>query len=371
MPISGKSLYIHIPFCRNKCPYCHFYSVSLKDNLKKFIDALLQEIKRTSFKKEKIVSIYFGGGTPSIIEPEEIEEILKLFPFDTKCEITLEVNPEDVSIKRIENYKKIGINRISMGVQSFHEDELRTLKRSHGVEKAKRAIDDIYNAGIENISIDLMYDLPKQNLKTFAQTLNLALDFPIKHISLYNLTFEENTFFYKNKDKYAPFLPKEEESLDLLNYAVETIEKKGFRRYEISAFAKKNFESIHNIGYWTGREFFGFGPSAFSYLNHRRFKNISNVNKYIQLIENNKSTIDFEEKLLKKERIKELLAINLRLTNGVDTHKFQQKEGNFWKELSQTLSNLIEEGFLEKRENQLFLSKKGFLFYDHIAETII
>lgn len=372
MSISGSSIYFHVPFCKRKCPYCHFYSVYPKNDLpNKYIDALILELKRASINKRPILSVYFGGGTPSLIGPENIQRILENIPNLDNCEITLETNPDDVDLNRMKLFKKAGINRISMGVQSFIEEELLILKRNHTSEKALMAIEDINSSGIENISIDLMFDLPHQTAQGFEKSLQAAIKAPIKHISLYNLTFEKDTFFTKNYEKYSPYLPSSEESAKMLETAVVAFEKSDFRRYEISAFAKEGYKSFHNIGYWTAREFFGFGPSAFSYVNGRRYKNTSDVNKYIDQINNNSSPVDFEETLPQKEKLKELLAINLRLIDGVDLDLFQKINGPLPSETFPALEKLLSNGLLEKKEKNIRLTQKGLLFYDEVAVDLI
>jgi len=205
MQTSGKkdiSLYFHIPFCKKKCPYCHFYSIYPK---KEFIDMLFfcffKQLERISFKNKNIVSIFLGGGTPSLIEEKKIEALLK--KIDKKnAEITIEANPQDISLEKMKKLKKIGINRVSLGVQSFEEKLLKKLKREISKKIIIKAIYDIYNADIKNISIDLLYDIPHQTKNSFIKTIKTALELPISHISLYNLTFEKNTPFYKNKKSH-------------------------------------------------------------------------------------------------------------------------------------------------------------------------
>ncbi len=253
MAITGKdiSLYFHIPFCSSICPYCHFYKIFYKPKLGyKYLQAIKNhiDIVRSILKNNNIVSIYFGGGTPSLLDTEILKKILTFINPPLNIEITIEVNPQDYSIDKIEKYKEMGINRISLGVQSFDDKLLKILKRRHSSEKAKKAISDIYKCGIENISIDIMYDILYQDLKSFKETIDEIKNLKITHISLYNLTFEKKTLFYKNKERLKNFIPNEEESLKLLNLAVLEFEKMGFKRYEISAFAKKGFFIILDIG---------------------------------------------------------------------------------------------------------------------------
>lgn len=373
MPTTGKkiSLYFHVPFCKKKCPYCHFYSIYHKDDLEKlYLDAIKKHvyIYQPFIKKNNIISLYFGGGTPSLLSIKSIEEILTLFDLKKETEITIEVNPEDISIEKIKAYKNLNINRASIGVQSFDDTLLKVLERRHSSNKSKEVINTFYEAGIENISIDLMYDIMNQTPASWKKTIKELEPLPITHISLYNLTFEENTPFFKNKEKLLKLLPKDSESLELLEYGVSEFERLNFKRYEISAFAKMGYTSIHNSGYWTGREFLGFGPSAFSYLNGKRFQNICNLKDYISSLINNTSPVSFEEELKYPQNINELLAINLRLIEGFDINEFENK---FDKIPSQTLEILKNSQFVKFEKNRFKLNEKGLLFYDRLASEII
>jgi oxygen-independent coproporphyrinogen-3 oxidase len=373
MPIIGKdlSLYFHIPFCKKKCPYCQFYSIYHTEALENlYLQAIKKhlDIYKSVIKENNIMSIYFGGGTPSLLKIKSIEEILTIINPKKNIEITLEINPEDITKEKIKAYKNLKINRISIGVQSFDDKLLELLKRRHNSKKAKDIIFDFFSNGIENISIDLMYDIIKQDLLSWQNTLKEIKNLPIKHISLYNLTFEKNTLFYKNKKKLLKFLPKEKESLEILQLAILEFNKIGFQRYEISAFAKFGYNSIHNTGYWLGRDFLGFGPSAFSYFEKKRFQNVSNLKKYFNFLKNNLSPISFEEKLKFPKNTNELLAINLRLIDGVDICDFEKK---FGKIPTHSMQVLKHSDFVILKNNKIKLSDKGLLFYDTLASEII
>ncbi len=374
MPITGKnlSLYFHIPFCRKKCPYCHFYSAYYtKDLMNKYLVAVKKQIDlyKKYFANRNIVSIYFGGGTPSIIGNTAIEAILLSLDIDLKnIEITIEANPEDVSLKKMQNFKKIGINRISLGVQSFDNSLLKLLKRNHNKKDILKSIDDIYLSGINNISIDLMYDIPHQSLQVFENTLNTLTNLPITHLSIYNLTFEKNTQFFKEKEKYLPFIPKDKLSIQMLDLLTEKLKNMKFQRYEISAFAKNNKISQHNIGYWQAREFLGFGPSAFSYFEKKRFSIVKSISKYIAAINNNSSFINYSEKLEYPDNIHELLLINLRIIEGINLNTFQKNHGKI---PQKTLETLKHSEFINFTNERICLSKKGLLFYDSLAEIIV
>lgn len=371
------SLYFHIPFCKRKCPYCHFFILPDKELFKTdFLSALHQEISLLEplWKERKIVSIYFGGGTPSLIGPDAISQILTRLPFTSPCEITLETNPESLTKETAEAFVHAGVNRFSLGVQSFDNEQLKLLGREHSAQEAIKAIYMLNEVGVDNISIDLMYELPRQTLSNWQQSLDQLRTLPITHISLYNLTFEPRSLFFKQQKELAPTLPLPEASHDMLTYALELFAKLGFHRYEISAFAKEGFPSVHNSGYWTGREFLGLGPSAFSYHQKKRFSNVSHLGKYVRCLKNKERPIDFTEELPYPDNLHELLAVQLRLTDGVDLSLFEKKHGALPPETRQKLSRLTNEGFLEASfatGSQVKLSEKGLLFYDTVASELI
>jgi len=373
IPTTGKevSLYFHIPFCTKKCPYCHFYVVPNKPLFQNILSEALQlewEQKLPLLKGKTIVSVYFGGGTPTLFAISEIEKILdrikKKLEISPASEITIEANPEEANSVLFENLRKIGINRLSIGVQSLDDRELNILGRTHSAKMAKKAI---YEASsfFQNISIDLMYDLPDQTEASWDYTLDEVAKLPITHLSLYNLTFEPHTSFYKRRHLLHP--PDQTISLRLLQKAVHRLESLGLKRYEISAFAKESYFSHHNTGYWTARPFLGFGPSAFSFWEGERFRNIANLQRYARSLKEGSSSVDFREKLSYPANVKELLAVNLRLLGGVDLRPFSPLP----EETQIAIKKWIEEGFLEQKANHLRLTEKGVLFYDAIAEDVI
>lgn len=368
MPLSGNSysLYFHIPFCTRKCDYCHFYVIPNEDRFKKlYREALKKEwgLREPLIDPQKhLQSIYFGGGTPTLLNPEDIGEILSWIHPPIACEITLEANPENISLDRMQEFQACGINRVSVGVQTLDDALLQTLSRSHSAEQAQQSVELIARAGIENISIDLMYDLPGQTLESWEQTLDSALSLPITHLSLYNLTIEPHTVFYKKRSSLH--LPDSETSFQMLTTAIEKLEKAGFNRYEISAFAKKNTISRHNTGYWTGRPFLGLGPSAFSYWKGSRFRNSAHLHRYAKALNAGEDPADFMETLSPHEHIKESLAIGLRLLEGVALQPWPE-------EIERGVQNLITQGFLEKSPDRLRLTRRGLLFHDTVAEEIM
>jgi oxygen-independent coproporphyrinogen-3 oxidase len=326
----------------------------------------------TSLKKEwdmiqplvegkKIVSVYFGGGTPSLLGPEKIKTILGWIPSDG--EITLEVNPDNVTLETMKAFCDAGINRVSLGVQSLDNPLLKTLGRLHTAQKAVEAIHWTSKAGIKNITIDLMYEIPGQTLKIWQETLDQLAELPITHLSLYNLTFEPGAVFHKKQKELSPLLPSPEEGLAMLDAACSSLKKMGLERYEISAFAKQGFQSRHNTGYWTGRPFLGLGPSAFSFWEGRRFRNICHLKKWHEMLAGNQLPRDFDEKLSPLASLHERLAIRLRLFDGAPRSEFNVDP--------LLLHKLESKGWITLSPTTICLTDKGRLFYDSVAEEII
>lgn len=362
------SLYFHIPFCRRKCPYCHFYVRPNRVSEHQLLfNSFAQHLSLLTLPT--LTSIYFGGGTPYLFGPENISKILFLLPYSPKTEITLEANPEDITLSTLQKFRAAGINRLSIGVQSLDDDLLKKLGRNHTAQKAIEAIETGEKAGFSNITIDLMFDLPSQTLSSWEKTLAKLPSLPITHLSLYNLTIEPNTPFHRKRSLLLPTLPTEEESLKIWQLAEEKLSSFGFIRYEISAFAKPSYHSIHNTGYWTARPFTGIGPSAFSYLNGKRLRTPSNLKNYQQRLEKGLSPYDFEEELPYPANLHELLAVHLRILEGVDLQEFEKHHSPLPKKTRQTLSSLIDKGYLE--ENPLRLTAKGIRFYDDVATELI
>lgn len=356
------SLYFHIPFCSKKCPYCHFYVVPNKPLFHQVLTEGLKlewETIQSHIAGKEITSVYFGGGTPALF-PQGIAEILSRLKLPSDCEITVEANPEECTMALLQALRSMGVNRLSLGVQSLDDRALQSIERIHSASKAKEAICMAKQAGFSNVSIDLMYDLPDQTLASFAYTLEQVAKLDIDHLSLYNLTIEPHTAFYKRPPKQ----PEAETSLQLLEMAVAKLEAMGLTRYEISAFAKKGKQSRHNLGYWTGRPFLGLGPSAFSYWEGERFRNVANLQRYTALLREGKSPIDFREKLPFPQSTNERFAVRLRLLEGAEAT-----------ELSDTtlsaIEKLTQQGLLQKEGPRIQLTPRGLLLYDTIATELI
>lgn len=360
------SLYFHIPFCTKKCPYCHFFVLP---NAISSHTTLLKGLKKEweliwpLIQNKTIVSVYFGGGTPSLLGPSAIGEILSWIPLQDNIEITLEANPDLVTLESMQQFKQVGINRVSLGLQSLDNPLLKTLGRTHSAQKGIEAVHITKEAGLGNITIDLMYDIPGQTISTWQSTLAQAANLPITHLSLYNLTFEEGAVFFKKKKELSPHLPSPEASLQMLQDACTTLEAMGLARYEISAFAKEGFQSCHNTGYWTARPFLGLGPSAFSFWEGHRFRNVCHLQKYLHLLSQNTLPRDFDEKLSTLASLHERLAVRLRMHAGASRDEFPVDPG--------LLDRLESKGWITLSDTSIQLTEQGRLFYDSVAEEIV
>lgn len=332
-------IYIHIPFCKKKCFYCDFVSYENKENLiQEYIDTVCLEILQNAeiLSEYNISTIYFGGGTPSLIKVEYIEKILntlKLFVTDEKeiKEITIEINPNSASLDKLGKYYNLGINRLSIGLQSTHDKILRNIGRLHTFNDFKEVLKNANAVGFKNISVDLIYPLPGLNLSGFKETLNSVIklkdEFNIKHISVYNLEVHENTRLdFLLKEGFVS-LCNEDEEYKMREELNKRLQDNGFVKYEISNYAYPGFESKHNLCYWNQEKYIGFGVNASSFFNLKRYRNTSNIDKYIDGIKNNKNIVVETEELDKLSLMKEYIILKLRLSKGIEISEFKQKFG--------------------------------------------
>ncbi|MCW3785166.1 radical SAM family heme chaperone HemW [Plebeiibacterium sediminum] len=362
-------IYLHIPFCIRKCGYCDFYSItdlSLKD---KFVDSLISEIssRKSEFNEEQISTIYFGGGTPSLLTKQNLISILdtiyQYIPKKSVNELTIEVNPDDITPEFLEELIEIGFNRISIGTQSFNDDILKMMNRRHDAKQAMKTVQLAQKKGFKNISIDLIYGVPDMSLTDWESSLNIAVSMNVQHISAYHLTFEKGTPFYSKLKKGELKEISDSDSVDQYQKLLEILNRSGFNDYEISNFAQNGCESQHNSGYWSGKNYFGFGPGAHSYKNNIRRWNISNLLKYIKNVGSYKSYFS-NETLSEEDRFNELIMLGLRTRKGVDMNflndNFNSEIWNFFKkeyEIQKIKSNVfIDNGFLKVCENKRFIT---------------
>lgn len=368
-------LYVHIPFCKKACHYCDFhFSTSLK-NKDAFLNALKQELtlRKNEFKGIVVETIYFGGGTPSILEADEISNLLKTinehYNLAVDLEITLEANPDDLSERKLKEFSTTAINRLSIGVQSFGDKELRMMNRAHSAKEVHTCL-AIATQYFKNITIDLMYGIPAMSNQEWKQNIEQALSFGICHISSYALTLEEGTALHRFvKEKKYPEL---DEALAASHFEilVEVLTEAGFDHYEISNFGKPTFYSKHNTSYWLGKPYLGFGPSAHSFKNGIRSWNVSNNTQYIKAIESN-NLPSTQEKLSSKDCYNEYIMTGLRTIWGVSLSKI---EIEFGKEtrifLEKQIVPFLERNDLIVENNQLKTSAKGKFLADGIASEL-
>ncbi|MCB1213104.1 MAG: radical SAM family heme chaperone HemW [Chlamydiia bacterium] len=381
-PTNGNALglYIHIPFCRKKCDYCHFYVLPDKKNLvESYFQALLKELSSAKEKietQQTLVSIYLGGGTPPLLGIERLEILLRKifiqFPCSSKLEVTIEANPEFLTAEFLRQSLAIGINRLSLGVQSFNQEHLHTLSRTHTSKQCSESVMLAKAIGFNNISVDLMFDIPHQTYESWQQTLSTACELPITHLSLYNLTIEPHTVFYKKRHSLAAAQMSEEISKSCYELAQHYLKEKQFTQYEISAFCRNGAYSVHNTGYWEGRSFLGLGPSAFSDWNGTRYRNICHLGRYCRALMEGLSPVDFSETLLAEPRQRERLVVALRLFKGVDLEQFQRTFGPFSSTLNESIHELIQHHLLEVIDGKILrLTERGVFLYDSIAVELI
>ncbi|MBI5892177.1 MAG: radical SAM family heme chaperone HemW [Deltaproteobacteria bacterium] len=335
-------IYIHIPFCKRKCPYCDFNSFALnpipeKDYIRSIINELESVIKKEDSihckPPDTIDTIYIGGGTPSAISPKYIKEILdklhKSFKLKSEAEITIEVNPAAVDKDKLKEYKNFGINRLSIGVQSFDNKVLKILGRIHNTEDAVKTYGDARNAGFENIGIDLMFGIPEQTLDMWLTAVEMAISIKPEHISIYGLTIEQDTEFYCMQKKGNLILPDEETYILMYESAIQRLKHAGYIHYEISNFSLPDYESKHNLRYWQGLDYIGIGAGAHSYISSetwgKRFWNEEDVFKYMDKIERHGNAASGMEILTKEKAIREFIFLGLRQVNGINAKRFCER----------------------------------------------
>ena len=351
-------VYIHIPFCEKKCNYCAFCSFGLIKKKDEYICALLKEVKNL-YKNELLKTLYFGVGTPSLLEVDDIKKIIDCFNINQNTEITLELNPHNISLDKLVGFKKIGINRLSVGVQNFEDEILKNIGRTHNSKEIFETLRNIELSGFDNFSIDLMYGLPNQTIKNWEKTLDIALETNAKHISLYGLKIEEGTYFSKNLPKN---LPSQDEQATMYEIAIKKLNKK-YIHYEFSNFAEdEKYFSSHNSCYWSCNNYYGFGLSASGYIENKRYTNTFNFSEYIK----NPTEKNYEI-LSKQEQIEEEIFLGLRLTKGIDFNHINQKFNvNVYEKYKKEFNKYIENGLMKKTQKGVKLTQKGILLSNEI-----
>ena len=367
----STSLYSHIPFCQKKCFYCSFaVSIGQEERMEVYLKALQKEARH--YKGRAVETIYIGGGTPSMLEEPQLEIFFRIlqdhFQYRPQAEFTLEANPETIGQSKAKLLKKEGVNRISLGVQSFHDRYLKYLGRNHNSQKALHAFTLLREAGFDNINVDLMISFPQQTLEELREDIQAVTRLDCEHVSVYSLTIEEKSRFYVKGVQLDEAVLQRDQYLLI----IQLLEAAGYHQYEVSNFAKMDKESRHNINYWQGGNYIGLGMSAHSHNEGRRYWNKSRLMEYLEEMKDKDTAIDGEEFLNNSQRLSEALMFGLRMNRGVDLKKLVQR---FSAELDETkcsaIEKFIEQGLLEREGHILRATIAGRLLLDEIAARLI
>lgn len=365
-----EAVYIHIPFCTNKCFYCDFNSYVLKDQpVMDYLRALDREMELTVQQTPPgvIKTIFVGGGTPTVLKPDEmayfLESVRRHFPhWDANIEFSMEANPGTTDIDKLNVMKEGGVNRVSFGVQAFQNDLLGGIGRIHNVDDVYRSLDNARKVGLDNLSIDLMFGLPNQTVDMLGESIRRALELELPHYSIYSLKVEENTLFHTLFNKNKLPLPSEEDELQMYLLLMNEMEAAGYRQYEISNFAKPGMESRHNITYWRNEDYYGLGAGAHGYVGRQRHMNIKGVNPYNEAAKNGLPRLD-SFPITNEEAMEDFMMVGLRMREGVTDTAFRAQFGRSLEDIfAAPLHKMLKAGLLEQEGDRYFLSKQGILF---------
>ncbi len=377
------SLYIHVPFCLTKCDYCDFYSRrGLPEEIDRYIVAARQEMAWYSthpvFSTVEFETLYFGGGTPSLLSPEAIERLVaqaqQCFRWISDPEITLEANPETVSLERLIAFRSLGINRLSLGIQSFSNAELQRLGRIHRAHQAEQSIAWAYQAGFDNISLDLIFAIPNQSLKQWQTNLQRALSFKPKHLSIYGLTIEPGTRLHQRIGSGELRRLSETTERRMYLWSIEALTQANYHHYEISNFSVPGFECRHNMNYWNGRYYLGIGPAAHSYWGNLRHWNVKSLSVYLERLNTGASPVGGEEQLTSQQQMLEFIYLNLRTSAGIDLSEFEAKFNvpflsNFQSVLDK-LKGHRDGDLFQLQQHHLILTPAGKVLFDEICQRL-
>lgn len=364
-------LYIHIPFCEQKCFYCSFViAVGQEHRMEEYVECVCAEM--LVYRGVDIQTVYVGGGTPGFLKAEQLKKIFDRvqynFSLHSQAEVTLEANPQDLDSKKVKIIVDLGIHRLSMGAQSFHDDKLRYLGRKHTAQTILDAFDRARKAGFKNINLDLMYGFPNQTMSELEKDVRAITSLGAEHISLYTLTIEHNSrFFTKNLQ-----LPESDIQVEQYTFVKEFMENKGYEQYEVSNFSKKGFESKHNLNYWRGGEYIGLGIAAHSYMNGKRFWNISKLPEYIQRLKNSQSPQEESKSLSVSEQFMDAFLFGLRMNEGVNVEKLEKRFDFQLDEARRgVLHQMVEHHLMIKDESLLRVTDQGRLVLDEICARLV
>ena len=370
-------VYVHIPFCRSKCDYCDFYSLAgREDRMDDYLKALIAHMKETGplTRGSQVDTVYFGGGTPSYFGEKRLRELLrtiaKRFDLAKDAEITVECNPDSVNLKMLQTLRKAGANRISLGVQSAHPCELSNLHRPHDFEQVKEAVKAIRAAKFKNLSLDLIYGLPGQDMAGWQDTVEQVLALEPEHLSCYGLKVESGTPL-DDRVIRGEKLPDDDDQADMYLWMVKRLDEAGYKQYEISNFARAGFQSRHNLKYWMGRPYIGFGPGAHSDFGGRRYSFVRDLERYITGVLGGGAVIDESEIIPQRERSSEYLMLRLRTTRGIEEWEYRREFFMNFDPIEQRLEEYEHRGWAERHDRRWNLTAKGFLVSNQLIGELL
>ncbi len=380
--ITTVGLYIHVPFCRAKCPYCDFFSTTRHDLISSYVAAVIDEIERDHHQGIHADTVYFGGGTPSLLQPEHIARIIdalcRRFAVDSHAEVTLEANPGTVDRQRLAQYRNVGINRLNLGLQSMDDHILTFLGRIHTARQGIDAFSDARAAGLDNVGLDLMFAVPGQTKKGWEDQLARVVDLAPEHLSCYSLTWEAGTPL-AGWVKEGRVLPVSESlAATLFSMTGEVLGQKGYPRYEISNFARHtdnenvDYRSRHNSKYWDLLPYLGFGPAAHSCMENRRWWNHRSLDRYLKALKAGDAPTAGGEVLTRGQQIMEFVYLGLRKREGIDRKNYTRRfQDDFSKRFDPVLSRLMGDGLLESDRRCVWLTERGMRFLESVAGQLI
>lgn len=376
--MKDSALYVHIPFCDHKCIYCDFYSITTKDSVEGFSSAVLKEIRsyRELYSKERIFSsLFLGGGTPSLMSSEYIykiiDELRNSFCLTDDAEITLETNPGTVNYKKLKDFRNLGFNRISIGIQTFHDDELKFLTRIHSSAQAEETVFLAREAGFENINIDLIFNLPDQTKERWLANLQKAVSLPVKHISAYSLIIERGTILQKMINDGKVSIRDADYDAEIYELTIDFLKKYSFLQYEVSNFARQGYECRHNNAYWRYRDYLSFGPSAHSFVDGKRWWNFRSLKRYITEIDRTGSAVAGSECLTEEQMLNEYIMLAFR-SSGLFLDEFTKRFGTQWlNKKNDFFRSLRNRGLIYIDEKSIKLTSKGYALCDEILDRVL
>ena len=371
-----SGIYFHIPFCKQKCSYCDFYSTRDSNGILDLVKSEMKELvlRRDYLRNDLIETIYFGGGTPSLLSKYDINKLLgcvrQNFDVSPKCEITFETNPDDLTEDYLKSLRNCNINRLSIGIQSYNDQILKYLGRRHDSKLLDFNIETAKKVGFDNISVDLIFGIPGLDLTTYLESLNKVVQLDIQHISAYSLTIAEGTLFYKLRHQNKLKEISEDELLIQFNATIDILAENGFNHYEISNYAKEGYKSRHNCSYWEDVNYLGIGPSAHSYNGVSRQWNISGTKKYCKMIDSRDSFFEIEF-LTNKDKFNEYIITGLRTSKGV-SRKFitETFDEPICKHFTKEIKNLLQQDLIYQDDDNVILTRRGILISDYILQML-